>query len=73
MNKEVFKDIPGYEGFYQVTESGTVKSLKRKGNKNDKILKLAENSCGEKIVNFSKDKKSRVIKVEELIKLTFNN
>lgn len=28
--KEIFKDIPGYEGIYQVNSSGQVKSLSRK-------------------------------------------
>lgn len=30
--KEEFKDIPGYEGIYQITESGEVKSLARVGH-----------------------------------------
>ena len=30
MNKEIWKDIVGYEGLYQVSNLGRVKSLKRK-------------------------------------------
>ena len=29
ITKEVFKDIPGYEGIYQVSDLGSVKSLER--------------------------------------------
>jgi hypothetical protein len=29
MQKEVWKDIPGYEGYYQVSNLGNVKSLDR--------------------------------------------
>ena len=30
MNKEVWKDIPGFEGYYQVSTEGRVKRLSRK-------------------------------------------
>jgi len=29
MKKEIFKDIPGYEGLYQVSNLGRIKSLAR--------------------------------------------
>jgi len=31
MDKEIWKDIAGYEGLYQVSNTGKVKSLSRKG------------------------------------------
>lgn len=38
--KEVWKDIEGYEGFYQVSNLGRIKSIPRNGTiKNSKILK----------------------------------
>ena len=39
MNKEIWKDITGYEGLYQVSDQGRVKSLKRKGRRKERILK----------------------------------
>tara|TARA_R110002153_G_scaffold258763_1_gene418236 strand:+ start:37 stop:519 length:483 start_codon:yes stop_codon:yes gene_type:complete len=36
---EIWKDIIGYEGIYQVSNEGNIKSLKRKGVLKDKILK----------------------------------
>jgi hypothetical protein len=42
---EIWKDVVGYEGFYQVSNLGRVKRLKRLGNK-----KLGINSVTEKIL-----------------------
>ena len=39
MTKEIWLDIEGYEGLYQVSSDGRVKSLKRKMRKNERILK----------------------------------
>ena len=55
MNKiEIWKDIKGYEGLYQVSNLGNVKSLAkiRKGitNREDTILKLC-NKDGYNVVN----------------------
>ena len=48
-NLEIWKDIPEYEGLYQVSNLGKVKSLARK-NKNrvnqEKLMKLKLNSSG---------------------------
>ena len=41
MYMEVFKDIEGYEGLYQVSNYGNVLSVKR-----NKFLKPAEQCCG---------------------------
>lgn len=39
---EIWKDIQGYEGLYQVSNYGRVKSLKNKSNhKNELIMKQA--------------------------------
>ena len=40
--KEVWKDIPGYEGYYQASNLGRIKSLERKieySNQQDRIMK----------------------------------
>ena len=41
--KEVWKEIPGYAGDYQVSDHGRVKSLK---GSEEKILKLSKDSRG---------------------------
>ncbi len=35
---EIWKSVVGYEGYYKVSTYGRVKSLKRKGRQNDRIL-----------------------------------
>ena len=37
---EVFKEIKGYEGLYEVSNRGNVKSLKRKNRLNEILLKI---------------------------------
>lgn len=39
MNEEIWKDIKGYEGLYQVSNLGQVKSLNYNHTKQEKILK----------------------------------
>ena len=75
MNKiEIWKDIKGYEGLYQVSNLGNVKSLAktRKGitNREDIILKLC-NKDGYNVVNLWKDKKKKTIKVHRLVAQAF--
>lgn len=37
-NNEIWKDVPGYEGYYQVSNLGNVKSLMRPGAWRERIL-----------------------------------
>ena len=38
-NNDEWRDIPGYEGLYQVSSVGNVKSLPKYRSKTDRILK----------------------------------
>ena len=78
--KEVWKDILGYEGLYQVNECGNVKSLSRtitKGNityvTKDKILKQSVDSVGYPYVNLSDYKKQKTFRVHQLVAVAFLN
>ena len=78
--EEIFKDIPGYEGMYQVSNLGNVKSLSRKMNKGkiifiskEKLLKLSKDGRGYIQVNLSKDKKILNKKVHQLVAMAFLN
>lgn len=78
---ERWKDIPGYEGMYQVSTIGNVKSLDRfittkagyeilfKG----KILKHNTDKDGYKTVTLFKDKKPKTMKVHRLVAYAFIN
>ena len=46
LETEIWKDIKGFEGIYQVSNLGRVKSLKRSYRVNERILKPKINSCG---------------------------
>ena len=50
MASEVWKDVPGFEGYYQASNMGRVKSLVRKGRKSEVILKGSPNNIGYMLV-----------------------
>lgn len=78
--QEIWKDIKGYEGLYQVSNLGRIKSLERKtfGNKygvhklKEKILKKGK--CGKyNIVVLRKDKKNKTLYIHRLVAKAFIN
>lgn len=78
MNDEIWKDIPNYEGLYQVSNLGRVRALKRKikyknGNCHTypEKIKNQVNSCGYLAVTLSKKGQRRQIKVHRLVALAF--
>ena len=54
MIQEQWKDIKGYEGFYQVSNLGNVKSLGNNFTRKEKILKNSTNTKGYLFVHLSK-------------------
>lgn len=65
---EVWKDVLDYEGDYEVSNIGDVKSLKYG---REKILKPSFDSDGYPIVNLSKNNKSKVFKIHKLVAVAF--
>lgn len=78
---DVWKDIEGFEGMYQVSESGFVKSLKRvvkgssanKGRRtvSERIIREWENFRGYKLVTLSKGGKTKGVPVHILVAKAF--
>ncbi len=68
--REIYKDIPNYEGHYQVSNLGNVKSIKFK---NEKVLKGAIMNTGYRVVNLSLNNKSKVWQVHQLVSMAFLN
>ena len=68
--EEIFKDIPGYEGLYQVSNLGRVKSLKCG---KEKLLKNSINFQGYYRVGLSKDRKLFTKKIHQLVAIAFLN
>lgn len=67
---EIWKDIKDYEGIYQVSNLGNVKSLK---HGKEKILKPSDNSHGYFKVNLSKDGVRVNLKIHVLVSIAFLN
>ena len=76
---EVWKDIEGYEGLYQVSTCGNIKSLakpRKNGNgrcyiQKEKLLKQSFTSTGYKKVELYKDGKRKSFKVHRLVAIAF--
>lgn len=61
--KEIWKDVKGYEGYYQVSNLGRVKRLK--------VLKSRVNKNGYRLVNLYKNSKGRTFYVHILVAKNF--
>lgn len=66
MEQEVWKDIKGYEGLYQISNLGRVKSFPRAGTKGG-ILKQFTNGHGYTTVSLFKDKLLKTYLVHRLV------
>ena len=72
---EIWKDIEGYEGLYQVSNKGRIKSLNRidsRGHKvNEKILSSKPNNKGYLRVHLYKNGKRKPFSVHRLVAIAF--
>ena len=68
---EIFKDIEGYEGLYQISNYGNVKSLGNCKYKKDKILKYSKDKDGYLYVGLCKNGKHKYIKIHRLVAEAF--
>lgn len=76
--KEIFKDIIGYEGLYQISNFGNVKSLKRKKpnnryGKEDRILAGGVDRGGYLIFSLSLNGKRKTYSAHQLVAIYFLN
>lgn len=69
--KEIFKDIKGYEGLYQVSNLGNVKSLGNDKAKKERILKTGKNIWGYLYVILRKNRKGKITYIHRLVANTF--
>ena len=75
---EIWKDIEGYEGYYQVSNLGRVKSLKRKvwngktlANKKESIMAVSKNKNNYLKVCLFKNNKSNTFYIHRLVAKAF--
>lgn len=74
MQKEIWKDIPNYEGLYQVSNLGNVKSLPKKFNKTGCILKSkTKNEKYYKAVDLNNKGIRKTYLIHHLVSMTFLN
>lgn len=71
ITEEIWKDIPGYEGLYQVNWYGEIKSLKRQGVKEDHIIKPQKTKDGYMQVYLHKNGKHLHTGVHRLVAMAF--
>lgn len=64
--EEIWKDVPGYEGLYEISNTGSVKSLYK-----NKFLKQRISTNGYWVVDLTKDHRASVKRVHRLVALTF--
>ena len=69
--EEAWKDIEGYEGLYQISNLGNVKSLNYNKTKKEKILKPFINSDGYLLVKLCKNKTIKCLSVHSLVAKSF--
>jgi hypothetical protein len=66
--EEIWKAIPGYQGLYEVSNYGNVRSI-RYGK--ERLLKLINNGNGYFKVNLSKDNKMKHCQIHKLVAMAF--
>ena len=65
--EEIFKNIYGYEGLYQISNLGRVKSLNYRCTKKEKVLKPCKNTNGYLQVHLYKDSENKYMLVHRLV------
>lgn len=67
----IWKDIPGYEGLYQISDNGDVKSLPKKHRHSEHILKNKVTWDGYYETSLCKNNKYKYIRTHRLVAETF--
>lgn len=69
MKEEIWKDVPNYEGLYQVSNLGNMKSFKK--NMDGLILRSSSKNKGYQYTILSKDGKFENTSIHRLVLITF--
>lgn len=69
--RELWRDVVGYEGLYQVSNFGRVKSLNYHRSGEERVIVQRQDRYGYKAVNLSKDGVARQINVHRLVATAF--
>lgn len=66
MQEEIWKDIKGYEGYYQISNNGCIKS-----SKTNKIMSSTKDTKGYYKITLSKNGKCKTLRVHRIIAEAF--
>lgn len=69
--KEIWKDIKGFEGIYQVSNLGNVKSLNYRNTKEEKMLTPKKNNSGYLWLELTNNKKKSCLLIHRIVALEF--
>jgi len=69
--EEIWKDVPGHEGLYRISNLGRVKSLRYKGYSVARILRISVDPHGYQMICLTKDKEKRTKKIHKLVAIAF--
>lgn len=69
--KEIWKDIPNYKGYYQVSNFGRVMSLRSYGGNSNRIIKPCGNGTGYLKVILCKNSQQKQYLVHRLVAMAF--
>ena len=72
MKKEIWKDVPGYDGYYQVSNMGRVMSVNYNHTTKCKVLMPVKNTDNYLTVLLYKDRKRKRLLIHRLVWQTFN-
>jgi hypothetical protein len=71
VEKEIWRDIRGYEGLYQVSNLGSIKSLGNDKSRKEKIKKLPKSDRGYLYAHLSKNGERITVAVHRLVAIAF--
>jgi hypothetical protein len=72
MKKEIWKNVKGFESYYQISNFGRVKSLKRKWRRKTRIMKSSiQKDTGYKSIQLFKNGGSKFYRIHRLVALHF--
>jgi|TARA_R110001606_G_scaffold232602_1_gene380059 hypothetical protein len=72
MSEEIWKDVVGYEGDYQVSNMGRVKSFKKYQGVSSRIIKPSKAHNGYLVFNLCKNNSKKTYSVHKIIQESFN-
>ena len=64
---EIWKDVIGYEGYYQVSNFGNIKSLYIQGLKGERVLKPCKDGFGYLIITLCKNNTKKTKKIHIMV------